>query len=224
MTDFTLPQGPLHGKMALVTGASGGIGLLAARALAQTGAGIMLCGVNPATLETAAAAIHEDFAVETEIHTGNFANAVDAEAIALACAEAEVFISCTGNTRRGALDDIDDETWRKGWETAVFAPINLMREMVGHMSDEGRGLAVLVIDSPHTHRSDDICATMAGGALKAMVKALGKSVPKGVRILGLVTGRSIDATAFSTALSHLACEPQRFATGSLITVDDVNAT
>lgn len=216
-------KGPLHGKMALITGASGGTGLLAARALAQTGCGLYLSGVNFFSLDKVARELREQFSVLQEIHTGNPANDTDAEAIAMACGDADILFSCTGNLPRGDIDDIGDTQWRKSWEAAVFAPINICREMIGHMSDEGRGLAVVVIDSPAAPDAEDICATAAGGALKAMVKALGKSTPKGVKVLGLVTNRELDASAFSMAVSRLACEPDRFATGSLITVEDINA-
>ena len=220
----TVEGGPLHGKAALVTGASGGIGLLAARALAQTGADLFLSGLNFLNLDAAAKNIKKDFpVVDIEIHTGNPANPVDAEAIAMSCFQAHVFIGCTGNLPRGALDEIEDEAWRKSWESAVFAPLNMTREMLGHMSDEGRGLVVLVIDSPARPDGEDICATTAGGALKAFVKAQGKAVPQGVKVLGLTTGRTLDANAFSMAISKLACDPDRFATGSLIDVEEVNA-
>lgn len=216
-------DGPLHGKVALVTGASGGTGLLAARALAQTGADLFLSGVNFMNLDAAARNIRNDYAIEIEIHTGNPANTVDAEAIGMSCFQAQIFFACTGNLPAGTIDDIGDAQWRKSWEAAVFAPLNMCREMLGHMQDEGRGLVVLVIDSPATPDADDLCATAAGGALKALVKALGKATPKGVKMLGLMTNRQLDAASFSMAVSRLACEPERFATGSLITVEDVNA-
>lgn len=216
-------DGPLHGKSALVTGAAGGSGLLAARALAQTGADLFLSGLNFLNLDTAAKSIKADFPVELEIHAGNPAVQVDAEAIAMACSQAEIFISCTGNLPRGTLDDVEDADWRKSWEAAVFAPLNMSREILGHMSDEGRGLVVLVIDSPATPKGADICATTAGGALKAFVKAQGKSVGKGIKVLGLTTGRKLDPSAFSMAIASLACDPDRFATGALLTVKEVNA-
>lgn len=219
----TEQHGPLHGKTALVTGASGGAGLLAARALAQTGANLYLSGVNFLNLDTVARAIKADFPVNIEIHTGNPAFETDAGAVAMACGEAEVFFSCTGNLPTGGIDDVNDAQWRKSWEAAVFAPLNMCREMLGHMGDAGQGLVVLVIDSPAAPDAADICATTAGGALKALVKAQGKATPQGVKMLGLMTNRQLDAAAFSMAVSRLACEPDRFATGSLLTIEDVNA-
>mgnify|MGYP000530510598 CR=1 FL=1 len=219
----TQTNGPLHGKAALVTGASGGTGLLAARALAQTGADLFLSGMSFLSLDAAARNIRDDFAVKIEIHTGNPAKVTDAEAIGMSCSQAEIFINCTGNLPAGNLDDIGDAQWRKSWEAAVFAPINMCREMLDHMRDEGQGLVVLVIDSPATPDAEDLCATGAGGTLKSLVKALGKSTPKGIKVLGLMTNRQLDAASFSMAISRLVCEPDRFATGSLITVEDVNA-
>jgi NAD(P)-dependent dehydrogenase (short-subunit alcohol dehydrogenase family) len=216
-------DGPLHDKTALVTGASGGAGLLAARALAQTGADLYLTGINPTSLNLVAEDIRKDFGTNADVHTGNLANDTDAEAIAMACGDAEIFFNCTGNLPSGAIDDIGDAQWRKSWEAAIFAPLNLCREILGHMGDAGRGLVVLVIDSPATPDANDICATVAGGALKALVKALGRSTPQGVKMLGLMTNRQVDAKTFSMAVTRLACEPERFATGSLITVADVNA-
>jgi len=216
-------KGPLSGKMALVTGAAGGIGLMAARALAQTGCGLYLVGKNFANIYQTTNDLRDTYAVKTEQHIGNPASTVDAEAIGMACADADIFISCTGNIPRGTLEDIEDERWRKSWEAAVFAPLNMVREMIGHMSDEERGLIVLVIDTPTETNADDICASASGAVLATVIKGLSQNLVQGVRILGLTTGRAVDASALSEAITRLALEPDRFATGSLITPADVLA-
>ncbi len=54
----------LTGKVAIVTGGNGGIGLGIARGLAQAGAGIAVLGRNTAKSEAAAAQIHKEFGVE----------------------------------------------------------------------------------------------------------------------------------------------------------------
>ncbi|MBF0248794.1 MAG: SDR family NAD(P)-dependent oxidoreductase [Alphaproteobacteria bacterium] len=216
-------NGPLSGKMAMVTGASGGVGLVAARALAQTGCGVYVMGRNFVATEQAASDIRSDYGVEAEAHTGNPANPADADVLALAGSDAEFFFNCAGNVPRGSLDDITDEAWRKSWESAVFGPLNLVREMAGHMGDEGRGLIVLVIDAPEAPLAGDICASAAGAALRAVVQALSQTLPQGVRILGLITGREVpDPGRLSFAFTRLALEPGRFATGSLLSVADID--
>ena len=215
--------GPLSDKTALITGAAGGIGLMAARALAQTGCGLYMVGQKFMPIEQAASDMRSDYAVQAEAHTGNLAIAVDAEAIAMACADADIYINCTGNVARGALEDIEDETWRKSWEAAVFAPLNMVREMIGHMNDEGRGLIVLIIDTPAQIIANDICASASGAVLKTIVEGLSQDLAQGVRILGLCTERNVDANAMSEAITRLAIDPERFATGTLITAHDVIA-
>jgi len=214
-------KGPLSGKMALVTGAAGGIGLMAARALAQTGCGLYVVGQKFANIYQAANDLRSTYAVETELHIGNPANPVDAEAIAMACADAEILVNCTGNLPRGTLEDIEDEAWRKSWEAAVFAPLNIMREMIGHMSDEGQGLIVLVIDAPATTDASDICASASGAVLKTAIEGLSQDLPQGVRIVGLTTERRGDANTLSEAITRLAIDPTCIATGSIVTTQDI---
>jgi 2-deoxy-D-gluconate 3-dehydrogenase len=55
----------LTGKVAIVTGGNGGIGLGIARGLAQAGAGVAVLGRNKAKSEAAAGQIHKEFGVES---------------------------------------------------------------------------------------------------------------------------------------------------------------
>jgi len=51
------PEGPLAGQVALITGASRGIGFAIAQKLAQMGARLSICARNPSKLENAAATL-----------------------------------------------------------------------------------------------------------------------------------------------------------------------
>ncbi|MEG3617974.1 SDR family NAD(P)-dependent oxidoreductase [Magnetovibrio sp. PR-2] len=214
-------QGPLDGKSALITGAVGGIGLIAARALAQTGCELHLVGQNFSKLYEAAQDIRETFGVTVEQRMGNPASPVDAEAIGMASADADIFLSCTGNLPRGTLEDIEDGQWRKSWEQAVFAPLNMAREMTGHMNDEERGLIVLVIDAPAKTDNADICASVAGAALKTLIEGLAQELVKGVRIVGLLTERRVDARKLAETFTRLTLNQEDIATGSVLTCEDI---
>lgn len=216
--------GPLSGHKALVTGAAGGIGLAAARALAQTGAGLYLSGRNMDALEKAAAGLREDFAVEVETQTANPANPVDAEALAIACDDAKVFVSCSGNLPQGNINAVDESQWKRSWEAAVFAPVNLIREMWTYMFETSDSLMIVVIDATMAPNPDDVCASSAGGALMSLVEALGKANGEGApRVLGLVTGRNAVAGDVAAAISRMACEPERWPSGTLLSPQAINA-
>ncbi len=223
-------NGPLAGKRALITGAAGGMGLLAARALAQTGAGLVIAGRNAQAMETVAATLGGDFNVEVEVEVSNPANAVDAEALAMAAADANIFVSCSGNLPRGRLGAVGAMDWGRSWQAAVFGPINLIREMWSHMCDTPGALVVVIIDSSMTPDLNDACATAAGGALMALVEALGKAHdedPEQPRIVGLITGRKADdvdlGANVATAISMLACNPTGWTSGTLLTPQAVLA-
>ncbi len=218
--------GPLSGKKALITGAAGGVGLAAARALAQTGADLCLSGIGASSLERTANEIKQEFAVEVETHIANPANAVDAEALALSCGDANVFVSCSGNLPMGRIGSIRDDTWRKAWEAAVYAPINMIREMWSNMYETPDSLVIVVIDTPNSPDIDDACASAGGGALMSLVEALGKSESEGSdapHILGLVTGRGGDGASVASAISRIACDAKRFKSGSLLSPNAINA-
>ncbi|MDH5188298.1 MAG: SDR family NAD(P)-dependent oxidoreductase [Rhodospirillaceae bacterium] len=220
-----IPQGPLSGKRALVTGASGGVGLAIARSLAGTGAALSLSAIGSAALEQTAEEIRREFGVEVETHIANLAHAVDADALALSCAEVNILVSATGNIPHGQIETINDDAWRKSWNAAVYAPINLIREMWRNMHEAPGGLIIIVIDSPNSPLAQDINASMAGGALMALVEAMGisESESNPVRVLGLVSGRKGDGAGVAAAISRIACEPEKFKSGTLLSPDAINA-
>ena len=78
---------PLHGKSAIVTGSTSGIGLAIAKALAKDGANVMINGFGPPdSIETERAAIEAEFGVKA-LYSG--ADMSSGDAIAAMVAEAE---------------------------------------------------------------------------------------------------------------------------------------
>ena len=60
----------LHGKVALITGASGGIGAAMAKRLAQSGIDLVLCGRSSEKLEKTQKSV-EEYGVKTFLYTGD---------------------------------------------------------------------------------------------------------------------------------------------------------
>ena len=72
----------LHGRRALVTGASKGIGLAIARMFAAEGCHVQIVARTEADLEEAAAAIRADFNVDADYHVADLSDSGQVKSVA----------------------------------------------------------------------------------------------------------------------------------------------
>ncbi len=138
----------LRGKVALVTGASKGIGLAIAAAFAREGASVMLSSRKLDALEEASAQIDGDTAVFA-------ANAGDPEATE-ACVEAtierfggiDVLVNnAATNPYMGRSIDIDVERWQKTFEVNLRGPLLWTHHAWHRSMSERPGSSVINIAS-----------------------------------------------------------------------------
>ena len=79
----------LKGKHALVTGASQGIGMAIAAALAAEGCHLHLAARNPQTLQALADRLHAEHGVQMHTHPADLSTAQGIQALARACADVD---------------------------------------------------------------------------------------------------------------------------------------
>ena len=130
----------LSGKMALVTGASGGIGGAIARALHAQGAHVVLSG----TREAALAALRADLGARASIAPADLANgpSVDglvAQAEAAAAMELDILVSNAGVTRDGLVLRMKDEDWEQVLRVNLESYFRLARSALRGMMRRRRG-------------------------------------------------------------------------------------
>ena len=135
----------LRVKVCVVTGASSGIGLEAARRLAAEGAQVLMVARDADRLERAATEIGADYVA---------ADITDAEAderIIATCAEQmggiDVLVNNAGTSFARPLDELTDDDWNGQWELHVMAPMRLMRAAAPRMAQRGGGRIVNVCSS-----------------------------------------------------------------------------
>jgi len=121
----------LRGKIALVTGASRGLGFATARLLAQEGAQVVLNSRDPARLNSAAEQIQRE--------TGSPVLAVPGDVTApdlpflLVKHTVEHFggldllVTNTGGPKPGAFEDLSDEDWQRAIDLCLMAHVRLIR-------------------------------------------------------------------------------------------------
>jgi 3-oxoacyl-[acyl-carrier protein] reductase len=134
----------LTGRGCVVTGASRGIGLATARALAAEGARVLLVARHEDRLAAAVEQVEGDAAA-------HIADVTDPDAAAAVVEEAErrfgsldVLVNNAGTSRNRALEELTDEEWDEQWQLHVMASMRLMRAAAPRMAERGYGRIVNV--------------------------------------------------------------------------------
>src|SRR3954470_8302898 len=98
----------LDGKVALVTGASKGIGLACARQLAEEGCHLHIASRTKADLEQARETIRTRHNVSVTIHPVDLSNGDAARSLAAACPDIDILVNNAGAIPAGDLQAIDE--------------------------------------------------------------------------------------------------------------------
>jgi 3-oxoacyl-[acyl-carrier protein] reductase len=179
----------LKGKTALVTGASKGIGLGCAEILAQEGCNVHLAARSESALEEARKKIAAT-GVKVTCHPLDLGVSENVTRLAREVGDVDILINNAGAIPQGSITDLDEKTWRAGWELKLFGYINLTREIYRRMTERRTGAIVNVIGGAGERPSAGyIAGSIANAGLITMSRALGAESPKyGVRVVGLNPG------------------------------------
>lgn len=166
----------LDGKTALVTGASRGLGLAIATALAQAGAHVLLNGRSEATLAGAVAAIRaQGGSAEALAFDVTEARQVDkAFAMIEAGSGLDILINNVGKRDRRTMFEFDLADMRHLLETDLVAPFELARRAARLMIAKAQGGRIINITSiaGDIANNTDAVYTAAKGGLAALTRAL----------------------------------------------------
>jgi gluconate 5-dehydrogenase len=167
----------LEGKLALVTGGSRGIGLGAARALAQAGANVILVGRAGDELNRAAEEIRQsgrraDVAQFDLSDTEGIAPWYDGQ-VALSGVP-DILVNAAGITRRGPATELPLADWHAIMAVNLTAVFELSRCFARHLFAAGSGGKVVNIASLTTSvaRRTTSAYTASKGGLGQLTKAL----------------------------------------------------
>jgi NAD(P)-dependent dehydrogenase (short-subunit alcohol dehydrogenase family) len=180
----------LAGKSVLITGASKGIGLAAARAFAREGCALHLAARSTDALRENKTQIEREHGVRVEIHPTDLGKSDELKALAERCAEAEILVNNAGEIPSGPIDSIDEALWRSSYDVKLFGYMFLAREFYVRMKRRGAGVIINDIgNSGENWDANYIAGSTANAALMAFTKALGGvSLDFGVRVVGVNPG------------------------------------
>jgi gluconate 5-dehydrogenase len=183
----------LDGRLALVTGSSGGIGLALARGLAQAGASVVLNGRDAGKLAQAAAQVAgEGLKVHSRAFDVTKREEIDPN---IAAIEAEIgpidiLVNNAGMTRRAAFHELDAADWDAVMRTNVDSIFNVGQAVSKHMVARKRGRIINICSvMSELGRPGTVVYTASKGAVKMLTKGMAIDLgPLGINVNGIGPG------------------------------------
>ena len=165
----------LHGRTALVTGSSGGIGFALARALGQAGAHVVLNGRNANKLQQAAATLQaEGLSISTSAFDVTDANQVHTAIDALEAQRAiDILVNNAGMQIRGPLHEFVDDDWHTLMKTNLDSVYFVSKAVAQNMIARRRGKIINICSVQSELGRPGIAPyTASKGAVKMLTKGM----------------------------------------------------
>jgi 3-oxoacyl-[acyl-carrier protein] reductase len=182
----------LKGKVAMITGASRGLGRAMASALAAEGMRLSICARGADTLEKAAAELKGEGA-EVSATAADVCDASQCqrwlETTVKHYGGVDVLINNAGGARLGALGELNDDAWRQAFELNLFSAIRLARLCVPEMERRGGGSIVNISSIYGRESGGPLTYNSSKAAMISFTKMLARELaPKGIRVNTVAPG------------------------------------
>jgi NAD(P)-dependent dehydrogenase (short-subunit alcohol dehydrogenase family) len=139
----------LDGKVAIVTGASKGIGRQVAEDLAREGVDVVITARTAEPLEEAAAEIAVLTGRTVVPMTGDMSVTEDVERCVIATLERfghiDILVTCAGSSPGGLLENLTEDQWMASLNLKFMGYVRSVRAVISHMRQRGEGAIVLVV-------------------------------------------------------------------------------
>ena len=194
----------LSGKVAVLTGASRGIGLAAATTLAEAGAHVVLTSRKADALETAAQQIRDAGGAATPIacHNGDLAQvAALFERVESQFGRCDILMNnAATNPHYGSVLEVDEGIWDKTVDVNLKGYFFMSQHAVRLMKANGGG-SIINVASVNAIRpiGGQVVYSLTKAAICSMTQGFAKELgPSGIRVNALLPG--ITDTKFAAAL------------------------
>ncbi|WP_420583983.1 bifunctional aldolase/short-chain dehydrogenase [Ruegeria sp.] len=134
---------PFQGKVVMVTGGAGAIGLATAKAFAAKGANVLLVDMDQTALDAAQAELGKWHATHADDITSEDAADRAMNAAVLAFGGLDILVSNAGTATTGSMLELEDAAFRAAFELNFFAHKNFATAAARLMQAQGRGGQIL---------------------------------------------------------------------------------
>lgn len=201
-----------EGKVALVTGAAGGLGSAICEALAAKGATVAMTDRDGIEFPGDPARIFRGDLTDASYCDGLPQAVIDRHG------RLDILVNNAGLMRRGAVTEASDEDFRLSMAVNVEAPFRLCRAAIPIMETAGGGAIVNVASCWGVHPGPGhLIYCMSKAALASMTQCLGRDhAHQGIRV-NAVCPNEVNTAMLKTGLERRGFDPEK-------AVEDLNAT
>ncbi|WP_070157013.1 SDR family oxidoreductase [Sphingobium phenoxybenzoativorans] len=128
----------INGSVAIVTGASSGIGAATARALAAEGAKVVLLARRQDRIVKLAAELENAIAIKCDVTNKDQVKSAVEQALQ-AHGRIDIVVNNAGQALQASIEEINPDDFRDIFELNVVAPLVMMQTVIPHMRTQGGG-------------------------------------------------------------------------------------
>lgn len=186
-------MGKLTGKVAVVTGASKGIGAAIAKALAAEGAGVVVNYASSREGADRVVAAIEAAGGKAVAVQGDVAKAADITRLFDAAKDAfgslDILVNNAGVYKFAPLDDVTEDEFHRHFNTNVLGLILATQAAVRHFGPEGGSVINIGSGVTQIHPPTSVVYTATKGAVDAVTVVLAKELgPRKIRVNSINPG------------------------------------
>jgi 3-oxoacyl-[acyl-carrier protein] reductase len=167
----------IKGKVAIVGGASKGLGRACAQSLAEEGARLTICSRTKEDLDKAAAEIHETTGAEVMVYAGDLdKNATIQDLISSTVkqyGQLDIMVNNSGGPPLARSETATEEQWATAIQRSLLFFARMCRESIPHMKKQGGGRIINILASTVYQPIDNLALS---GATRMGVVAFSKSL------------------------------------------------
>ncbi len=171
----------LRGKVAMVSGASKGIGKAVALGLAEEGVHLALNARGPEALQKLADEIRRQHDIEVLAVPGDMTQAEDIKQFVARTVErfarVDILVNNAGSSQGGVFWDMPERVWLDSWGLKLFGYVRLMQAVIPHMIRQGGGRIVNIVGNSG---KQPIPTMLPGGSANAALLTITKGVADSV--------------------------------------------
>ena len=171
----------LKGKVALITGATGGLGVACARELASEGAALFLTARTEGSLAELAAGLQDSTAEKVNWTRADLTDPLAARAVVEDATRAggrvDILVNCAGASAGGLFWELPDSAWEDSMALKFMATIRMIRAVLPGMMERRYGRIVTLVGN--TGREPDprmLPGAAANAGLLAVTAGLAREV------------------------------------------------